>query len=94
MKRAKKSSEAQAVGRSGRTCCSAVGMKPNGQPFGTFLVTIDDGFVAYTYPLRPRSKSWSIYKIYTVVRKAFRVREEHGTIHKPNKALNHSESKS
>jgi hypothetical protein len=84
MKRAKKPSTAQAVGRSGRTGCSAVQLKANGQPAGTFLITIDDGFVEYTYPLRPRSKHWSIHKIYTTIRKAFRVREEQGTIRKPN----------
>ena len=61
-----------------------VRLKPNGQPSGTFLVTIDDGYVEYTYPLRPRSKSWSVHKIYTVIRKAFRVREEEGKIRKPN----------
>jgi len=63
---------------------SAVPLKANGQPVGTFLVTIDDGFVEYTYPLRPRSKHWSIHKIYTKICKAFRVREEQGAIRKPN----------
>ena len=80
--KSKKTKAATKRGIVSATACSAVQLKPNGQPHGTFLITVDDGYVAYTYSLRPRSKSWSIHKIYTVIRKAFRVREEAGIIHR------------
>lgn len=30
----------------------AAHLKPNGQSFGTFLISIDDGYVEYTYPIK------------------------------------------
>ena len=80
----KSESKRPVVRRTSPPSYSAVQLKPNGQPFGTFLITVDDGYVAYTYPLRPRSKSWSIDAMYQTIRKAFRVREESGYISKPN----------
>jgi hypothetical protein len=57
-------------------------IKPNGEPMGMFLISIDDGYVEYTYRLPLRMKRASIDKVYQRIRKAFRVREQIGQIRK------------
>ena len=55
-------------------------LKPNGKPFGTFLVSIDDGFVEYQYELKLRGRHISILKVWERLRKAYRARQSVGTI--------------
>lgn len=55
-------------------------IKPNGEPTGTFLLSIDDGYVEYTYRLPLRWKRASIDRVYQRIRKALRLREQKGWI--------------
>jgi len=55
-------------------------LKPNSQPFGTFLLSIDDGYVEYVYVLPLRWKAATIDRVYQRVRKALRLREQPGKI--------------
>jgi len=52
-------------------------LKPNGRPNGTFVISIDDGYVEYSYDLRLRSEKYSIdyEKIF------FNVRDKDGRLH-------------
>jgi hypothetical protein len=55
-------------------------LKPNGQPTGTFLLSIDDGYVEYVYVLPLRWKAANIDRVYQRIRKALRLREQTGKI--------------
>lgn len=57
-------------------------LKPNGQPMGTFLLSIDDGFVEYVYPLRPRAKGVSIDCLHKRICKALGAKKCIGEIRK------------
>ena len=54
--------------------------KPNGEPFGTFMISIDDGYVEYKYRLGVRFKHASIDKVWQRIRKQFRARDTVGEI--------------
>ena len=55
-------------------------LKPNGKPFGTFLVSIDDGFVEYQYELKLRGGKHTIHEVWEKLRKAYRVKQSYGHI--------------
>ena len=55
-------------------------LKPNRRPLGEFLISIDDGYVEYTYGVTPRSKHHSIDSLYTQLRRAVRAKKMPGVI--------------
>ena len=62
--------------------------KPNGEEIGVFKISIDDGYVEYTYRLRPRTKTDSINSVYERIRKAFFVKRVLGEIRrKPTRSV-------
>ena len=54
-------------------------LKPNGQPMGTWLISIDDGWVEYRYKVRV-SKRMCIEEVYARIRKMLRCRKEQGEL--------------
>lgn len=50
-------------------------VKPNGKPFGTFIISIDDGWVEYSFDLSPRRKKICIDDIWQAIRKKYRVKD-------------------
>jgi len=51
-------------------------LKPNGERVGVFFVSIDDGYVEWTYKLKLDANGVnSVGSIWQVLRKAYRVRD-------------------
>lgn len=69
MKASKKQSKPQARGRSLHPVVLPIPLSR----IGDFKITIDDGFCAYTYLLRPASKRYAICDVYRKLCKAFAV---------------------
>ena len=57
-------------------------LKPNGMPVGTFIISIDDGYVEYKYEVTPtpRSKHLCIDSMYKIIRQALRAKKSDGLI--------------
>jgi hypothetical protein len=51
-------------------------IKPNGEPMGTFIISINDGFVEYSYKLPIRNKKAFINSIWQRLRKQYRIKDQ------------------
>lgn len=56
-------------------------LKPNKQPFGTFVISIDEGYVEYSYPMHIGSHN-SIVNVERKIRRALRCKKVNGFIRK------------